>query len=141
MRCLRNKVSLDFYSSENPCACVYLSHLVSSGLLPNVEFCDLFELLFACDALSQPWRSLCSYAIHLHNPVLAVLAACYDDHSSTWCLCSWLEASLAKDNVSADRSAKEWTLDALTELVRAMLVSGSVSLLHTAFTIFQPVSS
>ncbi|KAI0210189.1 Spatacsin [Lamellibrachia satsuma] len=110
------------------------------GLIPHVDFTDLFDLLFVCNALSAPWRTLCAYAIHLHNPVLAVLAACYHGHSTIWCLCSWLHASLSEesDKTGLDRSIKEWTLEDLTELVRVILASCRVPLLHTAFTIFQP---
>ena len=37
---------------------------------------DLFQVVFIAQATPSPWKALLVYAILLHNPVLAVLAAC-----------------------------------------------------------------
>lgn len=37
---------------------------------------DLFQVVFMAQATPSSWRALLVYSILLHNPILAVLAAC-----------------------------------------------------------------
>ncbi|XP_064396222.1 spatacsin-like isoform X6 [Halichondria panicea] len=97
---------------------------------------DLFSALLKCQADKTPWRSLLAHAIALERPLLAVLAACYENTSMVPCMCVWLYSTLGETVMKsatqllgivpqgdeslrfcADLQWREWTLHDLSLLL------------------------
>ena len=53
---------------------VFLPPALEEESLPG----DLFSVLFKCEAHDTPWRALLAHAVALQQPLLAILAACYE---------------------------------------------------------------
>ncbi|XP_078689529.1 spatacsin-like isoform X2 [Branchiostoma floridae x Branchiostoma belcheri] len=87
---------------------------------------DLFSVLFKCQNTSCPWRSLLAHAVALTAPVLAVLAACYEESQLLDCLCVWLVTSLPPSSsvpATAHIPNIQWHHWCLQDLDRVILVA------------------
>nr|XP_054756524.1 spatacsin-like [Lytechinus pictus] len=104
---------------------------------------ELFEIIFTCGNHSVAWKAFLSYAIHLQQPVLAVIAACHQGANILDCLCSWLYTSLSDDpnlekvlGSSSLYKNHSWSLDPLRDLIDIAMATGRVTLLTKGFQIF-----
>ncbi|PVD19335.1 hypothetical protein C0Q70_19822 [Pomacea canaliculata] len=105
---------------------------------------DVFRVIFAALATSDPWKSLLMHAVVLRNPLFAELAACCGA-SLLQSLCTWLVAMLAPQEHASfveahGKVAVQWKLAQLDQLIELYLQSHAESTLATAFFIFQPTS-
>eukprot|EP00058_Branchiostoma_floridae_P024300 XP_002609790.1 hypothetical protein BRAFLDRAFT_78622 [Branchiostoma floridae] len=104
---------------------------------------DLFSVLFKCQNTSCPWRSLLAHAVALTAPILAVLAACYEECQLLDCLCVWLVTSLPpSSSVSAIANLPttqwhRWCLQDLDRIILVAMGTKHIKTLARGFQIFQ----
>ncbi|XP_066273752.1 spatacsin-like isoform X2 [Branchiostoma lanceolatum] len=107
---------------------------------------DLFSVLFKCQNTSCPWRSLLAHAAALTAPILAVLAACYEESQLLDCLCVWLLTSLPpSSSVSATANIPaiqwhRWCLLDLDRIIQVAMGTKHIKTLARGFQIFQTES-
>ncbi|XP_078607878.1 spatacsin-like isoform X2 [Branchiostoma floridae x Branchiostoma japonicum] len=107
---------------------------------------DLFSVLFKCQNTSCPWRSLLAHAVALTAPILAVLAACYEECQLLDCLCVWLVTSLPpSSSVSAIANLPttqwhRWCLQDLDRIILVAMGTKHIKTLARGFQIFQTES-
>ncbi|XP_072050240.1 spatacsin-like [Amphiura filiformis] len=106
---------------------------------------DLFAIIFSCNSTAEPWKSLLAHSVLLWQPILALIASCYQDAHIVDCLAIWLLTSMS--NQSAASKVTEhmpslqwhsWTLLELREVITAAVQTGDVTLLVKGFFTFDP---
>ncbi|XP_061172498.1 spatacsin-like [Saccostrea echinata] len=121
----------------------WLQHLmeVNPDSLPD----DLFQVVFIAQATPSPWKALLVYSILLHNPVLAVLAACDQDSAEFSCLCGWSVAMMDVEShdqyiTNHGRAVWSWGVKHFDKILSIYLDKNWMSTLATGLSIFLPES-
>ncbi|XP_066929515.1 spatacsin-like [Clytia hemisphaerica] len=71
------------------------THFQEMSEIPNSN--NLVDLLLQCDDNNTPWRKLLAYSLAVFNPLLTVLAACYEEADCWECLCVWYVCSVNEE--------------------------------------------
>ncbi|XP_062566288.1 spatacsin-like [Saccostrea cucullata] len=121
----------------------WLQHLmdVNPDSLPD----DLFQVVFIAQSTPSPWKALLVYAILLHNPVLAVLAACDQGSAEFSCLCGWSVAMMDVEShdhfiTNHGKSVWAWGSKHFDKILGIYLDKNWMSTLATGLSIFLPDS-
>ncbi|XP_069766261.1 spatacsin isoform X2 [Narcine bancroftii] len=133
--------NLPFVSQQKPTGCTVMKkELSKESKSPK----DLFEVLYRCQESPNPWRHLLTEAVRQNAPVLAVLAACFQETDILQCLYVWVVMSSDDGTISEvtkhiDDSVEyhEWNLHDLALMWKVLLGRRKSKHLVRGFQLFQ----
>ncbi|XP_056021478.1 spatacsin-like isoform X6 [Ostrea edulis] len=121
----------------------WLQHLMDVNIhsIPD----DLFQVVFMAQATPSSWRALLVYSILLHNPILAVLAACDQEAAVFPCFTGWMVAMMDVEShelfiENHGKSVWTWGPKHFDKILNIFLDKNWMSTLATGLGIFLPNS-